>query len=592
MAGWMGSIAEVDLSSSKITFHAWNEDEKLRFIGGRGIGAKIVYDNVGPEVDPLSKDNLLVFAVGPLTATAAPTSGRFSVSTKSPLTGTIFDANSGGFFATKFKACGIDVLVIRGAAQNPVIIYMDDKDIQVLDGEKYWGMRVFEATSMLTEKFGKEARVACIGPAGENLVRIAGIMNDYYRAAARGGVGAVMGSKKLKAIVAKGSKTVEIADKENFLFIVRECNRVFGQNPITSKALPRFGTAVLVNLMNELGVLPAKNFQATFMPEARNIAGEEITRRLLVKPKACFGCGISCGRRTRLDSAEGEGPEYETVFSLGSCCLLWDLETIWRANNLCNDLGLDTISTGVTIACAMELSEKGLTPEEVKWGDGDKIMELIEKTAYRKGFGNDLAEGSRRLAEKYGDPDAAMHVKGLELPAYDPRGAKGQGLAYATSNRGGCHLRSYMIGLEILGVPKRIDRFSTVNKAGLVIYQQNLYAAMDTLVACRFTGYGLDEEYYSRMLSAATGVKYTAEDLMLIGERIWNLEKLFNLREGFGRKDDTLPKRLLSEPLAIGPTKGQVVELDQMLDEYYRARGWDDEGRPAKRTLEKLGLDS
>ncbi|MEM3027089.1 MAG: aldehyde ferredoxin oxidoreductase N-terminal domain-containing protein, partial [Thermoproteota archaeon] len=212
MAGWMGSIAEVDLSNSKIIFREWNEEEKLRFIGGRGIGAKIVYDNVGPEVDPLSKDNVLVFAVGPLTATA----GRFSVSTKSPLTGTVFDANSGGFFATKFKACGIDVLIIRGAAQNPVIIYMDDKDIQVLDGEKYWGMRVFEATSMLTEKFGKEARVACIGPAGENLVRIAGIMNDYYRSAARGGVGAVMGSKKLKAIVAKGSKTVEIADKENF----------------------------------------------------------------------------------------------------------------------------------------------------------------------------------------------------------------------------------------------------------------------------------------------------------------------------------------------------------------------------------------
>ena len=436
MAGWMGSIAEVDLSSSKITFREWNEDEKLRFIGGRGIGAKIIYDNVGPDVDPLSRDNVLVFAVGPLTATAAPTSGRFSVSTKSPLTGTVFDANSGGFFATKFKACGVDVLIIRGAAKSPVIIYMDDKDIQVLDGEKYWGMRVFETTNTLIEKFGKEARVACIGPAGENLVRIAGIMNDCYRSAARGGVGAVMGSKKLKAIVAKGSKTVEIADKETFLFVVGECNRVFGQNPITSKALPRFGTAVLVNLMNELGVLPAKNFQATFLPEAKNIAGEEITRRLLVKPKACFGCRIACGRETRLDGVEGEGPEYETVYALGSCCLLWDLETIWKANHLCNDLGLDTISTGVTIACAMELSEKGLTPEKVKWGDGDKIIELIEKTAYRNGFGNDLAEGSRRLSEKYGDPDAAMHVKGLELPAYDPRGGEGAGISLRHKQQG------------------------------------------------------------------------------------------------------------------------------------------------------------
>lgn len=590
MAGWMGSIAEVDLSRSKIRLRDWDEEEKLKFIGGRGIGVKILYDSVGPEVDALSEDNVLVFAVGPLTATAAPTSGRYCVSTKSPLTGTVFDANSGGFFATKFKACGIDALIIKGAAQNPVIIYMDDKNIEILDGEKYWGMRVFETTRVLIEKFGKEARVACIGPAGENLVRIAGIMNDYYRSAARGGVGAVMGSKKLKAIVAKGNKTVEIADKENFLFVVRECNRVFDQNPITSKALPRFGTAVLVNLMNELGVLPAKNFQATFLPEARNISGEELTRRLLIKPKACFGCKISCGRGTRLNDVEGEGPEYETIFSLGSCCLVWDLETIWRANHLCNDLGLDTISTGVTIACAMELSEKGLTPEKVKWGDGEKIIELIEKTAYREGFGDDIAEGSRRLSEKYGDPHAAMHVKGLELPAYDPRGAKGQGLAYATSNRGGCHLRSYMIALEILGVPKRIDRFSTVNKAGLVIYQQNLYAAMDTLVACRFSGYGLDEEYYSRMLTAATGFKYTGEDLMLVGERIWNLERLFNLREGFSRKDDTLPRRFLCEPLRDGPTKGQVVELEPMLNEYYRARGWNADGIPSKRTLERLGL--
>jgi len=320
------------------------------------------------------------------------------------------------------------------------------------------------------------------------------------------------------------------------------------------------------------------------------LSGEEITKKLLVRPKACFGCKMACGRVTRLGGVEGEGPEYETVFALGSCCLIWDLEKVARANSICNDLGLDTISAGVTIACAMELSEKGLLAERVTWGDADKMIELLRKTAYRDGMGNDLAEGSRRLAEKYGDRDAAMQVKGLELPAYDPRGAKGQGLAYATSNRGGCHLRSYMIGLEILGVPKRIDRFSTVNKAGLVVFQQNLYAAMDTLVACRFTGYGLDEEYYSRMLSAATGVKRSAEDFVLVGERIWNLERLFNLREGFDRRDDTLPNRLLKEALQEGPTKGQIVELEPMLEEYYRFRGWDEDGEPKRRTLERLDL--
>jgi aldehyde:ferredoxin oxidoreductase len=469
---------------------------------------------------------------------------------------------------------------------------MDDKEVEILDASKYWGRGVFETTGMINDEFGRAAEVACIGPAGENLVRIASIMNDRHRAAARGGVGAVMGSKKLKAIVAMGSMRVEVADKEKFLFVVRESNRVFDMHPITSKALPRFGTAVLVNLMNELGVLPAENFRSTFHPEAENLSGEAITKNILVRPKSCYGCKIMCGRSTKVGGVEGEGPEYETVFALGSCCLVWDLEKVTLANYACNDMGVDTMSMGVTIACAMELSERGVLPERIKWGDGDMVIELVHKTALREGLGNDLAEGSMRLASKYGLPALAMHSKGLEMPAYDPRGAKGQGLAYATSNRGACHLRSYMIGLEILGIPRRIDRFSTVNKAGLVISQQNLYAGMDTLVACRFTGYGLDEDYYSRMLTAATGITYTGEDLMTVGERIWNLERLFNVREGFGRKDDTLPDRLLKEPLTVGPTRGQVVELEPMLDEYYRFRGWDQEGRPTERTLERLGLRS
>lgn len=592
MAGWMGKIAEVDLSSSKARVVELDEDMRDRFVGGRGIGAKIVYDNVPPGTDPLGSANVLVFCVGPLTGTAAPTSGRYSISTKSPLTGTMFDSNSGGFFGPKFKSSGLDALVIRGAAKSPVLIRMDDKEVEILDASKYWGRGVFETTGMINDEFGRAAEVACIGPAGENLVRIASIMNDRHRAAARGGVGAVMGSKKLKAIVAMGSMRVEVADKEKFLFVVRESNRVFDMHPITSKALPRFGTAVLVNLMNELGVLPAENFRSTFHPEAENLSGEAITKNILVRPKSCYGCKIMCGRSTKVGGVEGEGPEYETVFALGSCCLVWDLEKVTLANYACNDMGVDTMSMGVTIACAMELSERGVLPERIKWGDGDMVIELVHKTALREGLGNDLAEGSMRLASKYGLPALAMHSKGLEMPAYDPRGAKGQGLAYATSNRGACHLRSYMIGLEILGIPRRIDRFSTVNKAGLVISQQNLYAGMDTLVACRFTGYGLDEDYYSRMLTAATGITYTGEDLMTVGERIWNLERLFNVREGFGRKDDTLPDRLLKEPLTVGPTRGQVVELEPMLDEYYRFRGWDQEGRPTERTLERLGLRS
>lgn len=590
MAGWMDNIAEVDLSSDEVRFWNLGAEEREKFIGGRGIGAKLLYQNLEPGIDALGQDNILIISVGPLTGTPAPTSGRYVVSTKSPLTGTIFDANSGGFFATKFKACGVDALILKRAARSPVIIYMTEKDIQILDGSEYWTRSTSETTDLLTQRFGKDSKVACIGQAGENLVRIAGIVNDYHRIAARGGVGAVMGAKKIKAIVAKGTAKIEVADRDNFLFVVRECNRIFDQHPITSKALPRFGTTVLVNLMNELGVLPAKNFRSTFHQEAELLSGEEITKRLLLRQKACFGCKIACGRVTKLGQTEGEGPEYETVFALGSCCLIWDLEKVTKANYLCNDLGLDTISMGVTIGCAMELSERRLLPEGIEWGNADKMIGLLTKTAHREGIGNDLAEGSKRLAQKYGAEDAAMQVKGLELPGYDPRGAKGQGLAYATSNRGACHLRSYMVGLEILGVPKRIDRFSEVNKAGLVVFQQNLNSAMDTLVACRFTGYGLDEEHYSRMLSAATGVKYSAEDFMFVGERIWNLEKLFNLREGFDRQADTLPSRFLSEPLQEGPTKGQTVELESMLEEYYRFRGWDEKGRPVRRTLERLGL--
>jgi len=345
-----------------------------------------------------------------------------------------------------------------------------------------------------------------------------------------------------------------------------------------------------VNVMNEVNVLPSKNFQRSCFEGADNISGESIRKRLLIRQRACFNCGIACGRVTKTDREQGEGPEYETAFALGSDCLVGDLDDLTEANYLCNRLGIDTISMGGTIAAAMELHERGLLPEEVNWGDCEKMKELIRLTAYRQGLGDALAEGSRRLTEKFGSPDTAIHVKGLELPAYDPRGSKGQGLAYATSNRGACHLRSFMVGIEVLGFPKRIDRLSAINKAGLCIVQQNLNAALDTLVLCRFTSYALDEEHYARLLSKATGVPFTPEDFLLLGERVWNLERLFNLREGFTKEDDTLPRRFLEEPQLEGSAKGQVVELEQMLDEYYRFRGWDDEGRPTPRKLAQLDI--
>lgn len=590
MIGWMGFSVDVDLSRSTITWRELDEGVAGRFVGGRGYGVKLLYDELERGMDPLSERNLLIFATGPLTGSMAPTSGRFSVVTKSPLTGTIFDANSGGFFGPALKACGLDALILRGRASNPVYLNLTDRSAEVLGADDMWGKDTHETKNLIQGRHGADARVACIGPAGENIARIAAIMNDDDRAAARGGVGAVMGSKNLKAIVAKGKARPSVADPDSFGFVVKECNKLLDQNPVTSKALPRFGTAVLVNVMNEVNVLPSKNFQRSSFEGADNISGESIRKRLLIRQRACFNCGIACGRVTRTARERGEGPEYETAFALGSDCLVGDLDDLAEANYLCNRLGIDTISMGGTIAAAMELHERGLLPEEVNWGDGEKVKELIRLTAYRQGLGDVLAEGSRRLAEKFGSPDSAIHVKGLELPAYDPRGSKGQGLAYATSNRGACHLRSFMVGIEVLGFPKRIDRLSAINKAGLCIVQQNLNAALDTLVLCRFTSYALDEEHYARLLSKATGVTFTPEDFLLLGERVWNLERLFNLREGFTRGDDTLPRRFLEEPLLEGSTKGQVVELEQMLDEYYRFRGWDDEGRPTPKKLAQLDL--
>ncbi|MEM2885030.1 MAG: aldehyde ferredoxin oxidoreductase family protein [Thermoproteota archaeon] len=586
----MGCVADVNLTTGSFVWKDLQEDVAKKFVGGRGYGAKVLFDELEKGVDALGERNVLVFATGPLTGSSAPTSGRFSVVTKSPLTNTVFDSNSGGFFGPSLKACGLDALVLRGRSPSPVYLNVTDGNLEILGAEDLWGKDTHETRSMLLSRHGRGSRVACIGPAGENLVKLAAIMNDDDRAAARGGVGAVMGSKNLKAVVASGRAKTKIHDKQSFNFVVRECFKLLEQNPVTDKALPRFGTAVLANLMNELNILPTKNFLSPSFARVDEVSGESIRAKILVRQRACFNCSIACGRVTKTKNKQGEGPEYETVYALGSDCLVGNLEDVAEANYLCNELGIDTISMGGTIATAMELHERGFLPERIEWGDGKKVKELVELTAYRKGIGNDLAEGSKRLAEKYGCPESAVQVKGLELPGYDPRGTKGMGLAYATSNRGACHLRSYMVGVEVLGFPKRVDRFSCLNKAGLCIVQQNLNAAMDTLVLCRFTSYALDEDHYARLLSKATGVEYKPEDFLVLGERIWNLERLFNMREGFGRKDDTLPRRFLEEPFKEGSAKGQVVELERMLDEYYRFRGWDQDGRPTPRKLAQLGI--
>ncbi len=588
--GWQNKILSVNLDNQKDKISEIDEEIALNYLGGRGLAVKLYFDAIPPKIDPLSSKNQIIFATGPITATPVYTSGRFSALSKSPLTGTICDANSGGIWGATFKKCGYDSLILAGAAKSPIYLYIDENEVKIEDAQKIWGLNTHETTNNLQEIHGKNSKILCIGPAGENLVKFASIMNDKNRALGRGGLGAVMGSKKIKAIVVNGNKEVKIADKKKLDFYLDETKKWLDAITITGRSLPMFGTAVLVNIINEFGLFPIRNFQEGYSDLADKVSGESIKENILVRKSGCYKCPIACGRLTEVNGKTGKGPEYETVWALGPELGIFDLKKITEANYRCNELGIDTISTGVTIGCAMELKEKGYYNEAPSFGEVDKLGSLIEDITYRKGIGNELAEGSKFLAESKNHPEFAMQVKGLELPAYDPRGAQGQGLAYATSNRGGCHLRAYIIGPELLGVPTLFDRFQSYNKPDLVIRTQNINAMLDSIIICKFTAFAISEDFYSRLLTAVTGIKYSSEDLMTIGERIWNLERLFNIREGFTKKDDTLPKRFLTEPLKKGGSKGKIVKLDEMLSEYYIARGWDQNGVPLKSTLEKLGL--
>ena len=590
MQGWFGKILEIDLSSRAIRTLSLDTEIARMFLGGRGLGARLLWERVGPQVDPLSPENVLILAAGPLTASGAQTSNRFSVSTKSPLTGTILDCNSGCWWGMQFKRCGYDALIVKGKAPSPTMIEITPQGATLQDAAPLWGKTVSETTQLLGQDNNRR-NVLCIGPAGENLARIAAIMNDGTRALARGGPGAVMGSKNLKAIVVEGETKNTPADRDLFRFMLYETGKLLKASPLTSQALPEFGTAVVMNVVNEIGALPTRNFQTTQFEGAEAISGETMTETILVKKQACWACPIACTRYTRTEKAEGEGPEYETAWAFGAQCGIDDLSVIAEANYLCNDLGLDTISAGSTIGCAMELAERGLVQSDLRFGRSDMLHDTLRDIAYRRGLGDELAEGSYRFAEAHGAAELSMSAKKLELPAYDPRGMQGQGILYATSNRGGCHMRGNMLGPEVLALPRLIDRFATQGKAGIVAVHQNEAAVVDSLVICRFTNLAVSAEFYARLLTAISGQKFSADDLLRVGERVWNLERLYNLREGFTRADDTLPPRLLGEPVPAGPSTGFTVNLAPMLEEYYQFRGWDRNGAPSSAKLKELGLE-
>ncbi|MDD5093920.1 MAG: aldehyde ferredoxin oxidoreductase family protein [Dehalococcoidia bacterium] len=603
---YAGQVLRVNLTKGDWKVEELDMDLVKKFIGGRGLGGKILFDEVDPNVDPLGPDNKLIFATGPLTGTGAPTGARYMVVAKSPLTGTIGYANSGGYFGPELKYAGYDVIIFEGKSEKPVYLSIDDDEIELKPASHLWGKNSAETDELIKAELGDQwrtvdTRVACIGPAGERLSRIAAIMTENS-AAARTGLGAVMGSKNLKAIAVRGTKNVRLADGEAFRSKIPELIGLFKRHPSygVTGTMHTYGTASALRLGNVAGSFPTRNFTAgTFEAENEENPGLDpvvLREKMLIRAKGCFACPIGCKRVTRTTlpgfEGHGEGPEFETAALLGACCGVNNLSAVLKANFICNEMGLDTISTGVTIACAMELYERGYLTEaeagcKLNFGNAEALVEITRKIGLREGLGDILAEGAYRTAEKFGHPEVFIGAKRMEMPAHHARALQGMGLGYATSNRGACHNSARMSFVEFPAVGTGTV---TEGKAQSVKENQDLMAVVDASGLCAFaTGIVMPEELLL-LLNAATGLDFEMNGLMAVGERIWNQERLFNLKAGFTKADDTISKRMLEEPMPDGLAEGSVVKLDEMLPEYYKLRCWDAEGVPTKDKLAALGL--
>ena len=597
--GWHGKLLRVNLSEKICTIEALNMDWAAAYIGGRGLATKYLTEEIDPTTDALGTDNKLIFATGPLTGTYGAANGRYMVVTKSPLTGTVASSNSGGYFPCELKYSGFDMIIFEGKAEQPLYLKIHNQHAELADAGHLWGKTTDETEDQIRAEFHGDAKVACIGPAGENLVRFACIINDKHRAAGRSGVGAVMGSKNLKAIAVRGTGGVTTANPSGFREAARETLKMLRTHPVTSEGLPALGTAILVNIINQSGALPTNNSQFGTFDKAESISGERLVQTYLKRNKGCMGCVIACARVTKLTGSRftgsGEGPEYETLWSLGATCGISDMAAIVKASYLCDEYGMDTITIGSTVACAMELYQRGLITEDevgmpLNFGDADVMVKLVEMTGKGEGFGNKIGLGSYRLADSYGVPELSMTVKKQEFPAYDARAIQGMGLEYATSNRGACHVRGYLVSPEILGLPEKLDPQAIEGKAAWAKAFQDVTALVDSAGVCLFTTFSIGVPQVTRLLNAATGSNHTDDQMMVAGDRIWNMERLFNLKAGITPAQDTLPKRILSEPLPDGPMKGIVSRLPEMLPEYYSVRGWGTDGIPTAVKLQQLGL--
>lgn len=628
MVGYAGKIARINLSSGAAENYPVSDQDRELFFGGKTLAAKIIYDAFKSKVDAFSEENILVITTSPLTGSKSPCSSRFNVSTISPLTGLLVSSNCGGSFGLHLRRAGYDGLIISGKSKGKVYIEVTYEGIFIKNADHLWGKNTGEVQELLG---GKNIGKFVIGSAGENMVRYAAVISEE-RAAGRGGVGAVFGFKNLKGIVASGKESIETFDKEEFKKNNINWIKALKKHQLTGEQLPKLGTASLVNMMNERNLLATKNYSRGSYDEFEMINGETLKQDHLIKNKGCVTCPIQCGRVVKAYEKEVKGPELETLGLLGSNLLNHDMQSICNLNHLCDEYGLDTISFGSCVGFAMELNEKGLWKNGLTFGDCSCLEELIKKVATRQGIGDDLAEGTKRISEKYGGHDFAMHVKGLEIAAYEPRAAQGMGLGYATANRGGCHLNGgYLVVLEGLGL--NVSGKIITGKAAYTIFFQDLMEAVSAGGTCLFTTYSLLPQvliknrnksvvrfinkaipYFSGLVSflhnhtwlmnfnmkgilphpysikSVTGFKTTIGSFIKTGERGYNLERIINLRQGLKGSDDTLPKRLISE-LQRADDPDSKVKLQGMLKDYYKIRGWDEQGVPTKLRLKNLGLE-
>ena len=603
---YTNKLLMIDLSIESFEIISLPDILKQAYLGGKGFGAKLLVDKVFPGTDPLGHDNLLMFMTGPLTGTMAPAM-RGCVVTKSPLTGIFLDSYFGGSFSPEIKYAGYDGIIIKGVAKKPCYIWIDDHRVEIRDAKDIWGTDALESNRLIKQEIGDESiKIAGIGQAGENQVRYALICCEYNRQAGRGGAGAVMGSKNLKAIAIRGTNSVKVNDPEGFARACEKAVKELADSPDV-EAMRQAGTASAVDFANEAGLLPHKNYQNGTFAKSSNLAEKGQSKHLWLGSSACMGCPIRCSKIGAVRTGKYKGivtdiVEYESAGLMGSNLDISDVRAVAHLVKLCDCYGMDSMSTGSVIGFAMEACEKGLIPPpegiDLAFGNVPAAEYLIHAIAARReGLGKLLSHGVRLAAEKIGGnaSDIAIHTKGLESPAWGPRGVSGMGLAYMTTDRGGCHQRGFPVGYELAGEwdNKPLDPLSPKGKAAMVASLQNHSAGTDTLVKCDFGSFGISTETYAQLFSAATGRQITSATLLETGERIWNLVRMYNLSEGMDATKDTLPRRFVEEPLPDGPAKGHRIskeDMDYMKLEYYKIRGWNEDGVPLEKTLERLGV--